>query len=246
MNAWDFSVISARRQFSPESIVSLALKIAKDHGYSPINPQNGLVEGIHAEGYPDFSLPSTEQLIRLLSQDGGLVNLWSDYTDVALSFHNPDPTVTGLLGSASSAAGPFVVTALHVENSSWRPSTIERGLIVRDSEGIFADLCLALSSPYGYCVDEDAGDQLMADLGLDLSFRRNFRADKPPEYLFWLQYLSASYAEVVDLPLIAELGGKVEKVGEGIFVRFFHAPWEVDLRRLVEINRHWKQSGSFR
>jgi hypothetical protein len=238
MNTWSYDVLSAWGQFPLETIIRMALESTAARGYSQINPWSGLVEGIYPAGYPGFALQSVEDMTSLLAQDGGLVELWKDASGATLSFTRVRRRSKSGAGAAGGQTNLFLVASLGIEMAEWRPDTVERQIIADDAEHIFAELCSVLSSPYGFSMDEDAFEELR----LEPDFLGNIDLQKPPENLFWLQYLSRSYAEQIDFTVLEKLGAKIEQNGDGMLVRFFDAPWLVDLSQLVKINQHWKQS----
>ena len=73
-----YSVLSSWDKYPLEETIRMVLNATAARGYFAINPHNGLIEGIYPEGYPDFALQSTEEMVGVLSQNGGLVNLWKD------------------------------------------------------------------------------------------------------------------------------------------------------------------------
>jgi hypothetical protein len=239
---WNYMILSHRHQALDARIIPECLRVVKAHGYEPAGLRPAGVDSLEdiMAAYPgENASVSEEEVVDKLSEQGGTVFVRKNNLEIWLGFDASD-TADISVRNPNYSVDPlqYTETSLCVERYQLKDSAVAETQLAADLASIFADICVALDAPYGYCCDEIDWEELV--------FRKLLLSDflstnKPPEVLFWLQYISMDFIKPQVLRMFEEYGAKVEMLQKGALVRFFDDPLAVDLAELFEINNIWRK-----
>lgn len=225
MNAWDYSIYLPLKSHTVE-LVTEVVGCATRAGYSTVNPYTGKIDGISVDGMNSLEFNTEDAALTYMSNEYGLLNLWKgDERDISVSF-NPRKDV------------PLIDVSVFVENVFFRDDTPERLVIAKEIYWIYVDLCSSLAPIYGYTADENFGDFFWPRI---MEMPSVIAKRQKPPILFWLNYFSNEYIELIGVKTIQKFGGKIHQLPHGALVLFVDYPWEVD-SDLYNLNVIWEKS----
>ena len=103
-----------------------------------------------------------------------------------------------------------------------------------EAENMFRWMCFNCDPIFGYSFDQFVDELLTNEMHLALP-----PGSESLSFLFWLSYMPLSLVSAEDFGVV---NAHVEPVERGLIVKLFGSPEDVDLTRLLEVNRVWSRS----
>ncbi len=239
-NSWSYNLLlPSGVRLARERIIGIITQ-AQSIGFMARNPVTGKVSVMSQDGAESFDYKDLTDATSFLERGGGRIQLWKDADDIGLLFELRGENSPHNVNDAQNDGDSI---AISVDGTYYRGEDRQRIITADDLQQLFVDLGSVAHAGYGYSWDEELYDlaylhgerELFERLYIDVCARQW------PSTLFWLNYFSRDYAEIVGLDDMRRLGATITTVPNGVLATFFDYPWDVDVHNLWEINQRWRQ-----
>jgi len=240
-NTWSYELrFPPTRAFSLHDFLDV-LRFAGTYGFSTHNPVTNKISIFNNDDLDNVDVDAIEEAVILLEQHGGGIQLWRGDVDIDMHFSS-SRHISRASTLNHSYAGPVETQLGFSIDNAWYHKENADIDVVMVMQQLFIDLCGHVHAPYGYAIDEYSWEMLPRSNRV----YRDVQEQQLPLVLYWLNYVSDSYASVLDLEEIPKLGGKIRIARGGMLFSFFDYPWDVDAHALLRINESWRKVNNTR
>jgi hypothetical protein len=202
--------------------------VAGAYSYSLLNLYSGKIYVSDLSTLEDREFPTVNEAARYLAQDGGITLIWNDEEGIEIIFVPRNEYGLARLSMGFSAG-------------RLRDESPDRLNLVMDVRQIFVGIADRLNPYYGYATDEYGFEELIIEdvISFIESINRAVLEQNPPPVLFWLNYFSNQYSDLMGAKRIEAVDGIITRHANGRILQFSEYPWDVNTVQILSCNEVW-------